>query len=325
MLSVQSSGSENNTAKFSQEFEDYRKACRERYLQQTPIQSQAIAEEVAPNEDVLSTTTTTTTTSPKAVEEVAESVVDSPAVTNTSTLTPLMASLNLSSSAELPALDTLRKSGKTEERRNSFTKFISGIFAKKPSSPQISSKPEKKKPTKEEQDKAEQDWRMARFIAELEYEGKSDQEIQMHLFQVRDQSQFGPPRQNRGFFKEMSQAFKDEFSQRRNSTQEAEINPFYAAPPSDVPYTYEQLLALENVPRGVKSLEHLPTLTYNGQDLPSAQTTCAVCMMEFEKDEELRGLHCTHHFHMECIDKWLSVGTTCPVCKSEVEADHTLC
>lgn len=316
MLSAQTGG-EN---KFSQEFEDYRKACRERYLQQTPIQSQPIAEEVVPNEDVLSTTTTTP---PKVVEKVVEGVVDSPAVTNTSTLTPLMASLNLSSSAELPALDTLKKSGKIEERRNSFTKFISGVFAKKPSSPQISSKPEKKKQTKEEKEKEEQDWRMARFIAELEYEGKSDQEIQTHLFQVRDQSQFAPPR--RGFFQEMSQAFKDEFSQRRNSIQEAEINPFYAAPPSDVPYTYEQLLALENVPRGVKSLGHLPTLTYTGQDLPSAQTTCAVCMMEFEKNEELRGLHCTHHFHMECIDKWLSVGTTCPVCKSEVEGDHTLC
>lgn len=299
--------------RFAQDFDDYRRACRERYLHQTSVQP--ILEENAIKEE-------DSNTNFLRQDGVAEGI----ATVDAATLSQLEG-FKLTRSTELPANmspapDNLKKSDK-EERRNSLSKFISSVFTRKPSSPQITSQ---KKITKEEREKNEQDWRMARFIAELEYEGKSDQEIQMQLFQIRDQSQLGPPRSPTigDFFKSMSQAFKDEFSQRRDPSAHATAtNPFYAAPSAmdDTGYTYEDLVALENVPRGVKCLEHLPLLTYQGQELPTAQNTCAVCMMEFEKDEELRGLHCTHHFHRECIDKWLSVGTTCPVCKSEVESD----
>jgi len=181
-----------------------------------------------------------------------------------------------------------------------------------------------------ERRKAEQDFRMARFIAELEMEGRSDEEIQLHLFHIRDQSQFRRPRSNSitDWFKEMHQAFKDEFTARQDRCVTLHVstaNPFAAAAPAnymhDTGYSYEDLVSLEPVPRGLKSFDHLATTVYEGQDLPSDQTTCAVCMHEFETAEELRSLHCTHHFHKECIDKWLGVATTCPVCKGEVDRE----
>jgi len=174
---------------------------------------------------------------------------------------------------------------------------------------------------------------MAYFIAELQMDGRSDEEIQLHLFHQRDLAQFAHTRGPKGnfvtgFFRDMQQAFKEELALRKGQTLTVSVssmNPFSAAalsdPFSDIGFSYEDLVALESVPRGVKSVHKLPVITYTGQALPSCQTSCAICMADFEKKEELKSLQCSHHFHKECIDKWLGVATTCPVCKGEVHIE----
>lgn len=37
------------------------------------------------------------------------------------------------------------------------------------------------------------------------------------------------------------------------------------------------------------------------------QTTCVVCMCDFELRQSLRVLPCSHEFHSKCVDKWLKV------------------
>jgi len=239
------------------------------------------------------------------------------------------------------SVEMLKKSGGAGERRNSLGKavssFCSNLFSKKqgntPTGPVLSPETLRREKEREklERKKHEQDWRMAHFIVELQAEGRSDEEIQNHLFHIRDQAQFARPRSNSigEWFRDFHQAFKDEFSLRRDaqlaSVHVSTINPFAAALSSnygpDIPYSYEDLVALEPVSRGLTSLDHLPTVVYTGQDLPSSQITCAICMTDFEQGEGLRWLQCTHHFHQECIDKWLAVGVTCPVCKCEVSRE----
>eukprot|EP01114_Cavostelium_apophysatum_P021365 TRINITY_DN7438_c0_g1_i1.p1 TRINITY_DN7438_c0_g1~~TRINITY_DN7438_c0_g1_i1.p1 ORF type:complete len:347 (-),score=36.12 TRINITY_DN7438_c0_g1_i1:69-1109(-) len=47
-------------------------------------------------------------------------------------------------------------------------------------------------------------------------------------------------------------------------------------------------------------------------------TTCAICLANYETDEEIRFLPCNHHFHTECVDQWLEINATCPFCKRSV-------
>ena len=46
---------------------------------------------------------------------------------------------------------------------------------------------------------------------------------------------------------------------------------------------------------------------------------CAVCLHEFEKDEEIsQVLACSHFFHRGCLDRWLldHNRSTCPLCRT---------
>jgi E3 ubiquitin-protein ligase ATL6/9/15/31/42/55 len=54
-----------------------------------------------------------------------------------------------------------------------------------------------------------------------------------------------------------------------------------------------------------------------GKDAP---LECAVCLSEFEDDEELRLLpSCSHAFHPDCIGEWLAGHVTCPVCRCNLD------
>eukprot|EP00931_Biecheleriopsis_adriatica_P057601 TRINITY_DN34189_c0_g1_i1.p1 TRINITY_DN34189_c0_g1~~TRINITY_DN34189_c0_g1_i1.p1 ORF type:complete len:313 (-),score=46.46 TRINITY_DN34189_c0_g1_i1:74-1012(-) len=49
-------------------------------------------------------------------------------------------------------------------------------------------------------------------------------------------------------------------------------------------------------------------------------TSCAVCICDFEGGEMLRQLPCSHMFHRQCIDRWLRRNKVCPLCLRDVEA-----
>lgn len=45
---------------------------------------------------------------------------------------------------------------------------------------------------------------------------------------------------------------------------------------------------------------------------------CCICLTNYENDDELRELTCSHLFHKGCVDKWLKINAMCPLCKGEV-------
>lgn len=65
-------------------------------------------------------------------------------------------------------------------------------------------------------------------------------------------------------------------------------------------------------PRGLTKgeFEQLVAYRYNSElrTSPSDQTSCVVCMSDFENRQLLRVLRCSHEFHAKCVDKWLKVS-----------------
>ncbi|KAK7404614.1 hypothetical protein VNO78_05569 [Psophocarpus tetragonolobus] len=83
-------------------------------------------------------------------------------------------------------------------------------------------------------------------------------------------------------------------------------------------------------------VESLPTFKFKkneGQQNKATSVECAICLGEFEEGEWLKHLpHCTHSFHVSCIDTWFESHSSCPLCRSYVHhhilqssaASHTL-
>ncbi|KAI1306079.1 E3 ubiquitin-protein ligase RNF38 [Halotydeus destructor] len=93
---------------------------------------------------------------------------------------------------------------------------------------------------------------------------------------------------------------------------------------------YEALLNLaerlgEAKPRGLlkSGIEQLPSYRFNRDNVHSSdQTTCVVCMCDFENRQILRVLPCSHEFHTRCVDKWLKTNRTCPICRGDAAASN---
>ncbi|OSS52487.1 hypothetical protein B5807_02051 [Epicoccum nigrum] len=42
---------------------------------------------------------------------------------------------------------------------------------------------------------------------------------------------------------------------------------------------------------------------------------CAICLDQFDQDAQIRGLHCSHAFHTQCLDEWFGrCNEFCPLC-----------
>lgn len=95
-----------------------------------------------------------------------------------------------------------------------------------------------------------------------------------------------------------------------------------SSPDSNETENYEALLNLaerlgEAKPRGLArdEIEQLPSYKFNPETHTGDQTSCVVCMCDFEVRQMLRVLPCSHEFHTKCVDKWLRSNRTCPICR----------
>eukprot|EP00933_Yihiella_yeosuensis_P052498 TRINITY_DN50593_c0_g1_i1.p1 TRINITY_DN50593_c0_g1~~TRINITY_DN50593_c0_g1_i1.p1 ORF type:complete len:421 (-),score=89.00 TRINITY_DN50593_c0_g1_i1:82-1344(-) len=66
------------------------------------------------------------------------------------------------------------------------------------------------------------------------------------------------------------------------------------------------------------TLEEIPRFNWPPKESVS-QTSCMVCLCDFELADECRRLPCGHVFHTQCVDEWLRRCTDCPICKANVD------
>uniref|UniRef100_A0ACD5ZDV5 Uncharacterized protein n=1 Tax=Avena sativa TaxID=4498 RepID=A0ACD5ZDV5_AVESA len=74
-------------------------------------------------------------------------------------------------------------------------------------------------------------------------------------------------------------------------------------------------------------IDALPVFSYHGVIGAGGKDPfdCAVCLCEFEAEDQLRLLpKCSHAFHLECIDTWLLSHSTCPLCRRSLLAPGEL-
>ncbi|KAK1436597.1 hypothetical protein QVD17_02379 [Tagetes erecta] len=54
-----------------------------------------------------------------------------------------------------------------------------------------------------------------------------------------------------------------------------------------------------------------------GSEVKIDFTECTICLEEFADGQNVRVLpHCSHEFHVGCIDKWFELHSSCPNCRN---------
>ncbi|KAF7838085.1 RING-H2 finger protein ATL13 [Senna tora] len=86
----------------------------------------------------------------------------------------------------------------------------------------------------------------------------------------------------------------------------------------------QQLFHLHDAGVDQSFIDTLPVFHYKAIIGLKNPFDCAVCLCEFEPDDNLRLLpKCSHAFHMECIDTWLLSHSTCPLCRASLLPDFS--
>jgi len=76
----------------------------------------------------------------------------------------------------------------------------------------------------------------------------------------------------------------------------------------------------DSVPPASRSaISRLPDVSVTKDDLADeANSTCCICIDDFEIHERVTRLPCGHLFHRCCVEDWLQKHCTCPVCRYEL-------
>ncbi|XP_067936114.1 RING finger protein 11-like isoform X2 [Watersipora subatra] len=80
-----------------------------------------------------------------------------------------------------------------------------------------------------------------------------------------------------------------------------------------------QHLEQQRLAQRQRLIDQLPCERYE-ESLKRAYTECPICIVDFEKEHEVKSLPCKHLFHKECIDDWLMRNLRCPSCMEPVDA-----
>jgi len=76
-------------------------------------------------------------------------------------------------------------------------------------------------------------------------------------------------------------------------------------------------------PRGATQdvIDSMPLVEFSPELVQKSnpESSCAVCLSEFEWGHMLRQLPCGHNFHRMCIDRWLKRNKVCPLCLQDIE------
>ncbi|KAK9061071.1 hypothetical protein SSX86_018251 [Deinandra increscens subsp. villosa] len=77
-------------------------------------------------------------------------------------------------------------------------------------------------------------------------------------------------------------------------------------------------------PKGLDSavIDSLPITLHRGVSRRADEPECCICLGVFEEGEKVKVLpQCSHCYHCECVDKWLTTNSSCPICRAALLVD----
>jgi hypothetical protein len=60
-------------------------------------------------------------------------------------------------------------------------------------------------------------------------------------------------------------------------------------------------------------------LKYCNIDSSNLDTSCSICLVDFEDESDISLTECSHIFHMDCITEWSRYKKDCPVCRKDLK------
>eukprot|EP00906_Rhabdomonas_costata_P014653 RCo021060 len=76
-------------------------------------------------------------------------------------------------------------------------------------------------------------------------------------------------------------------------------------------------------PTSAEVFSSLPELSVSTRHT-EAHEGCSICKEDFMLGEKMRELPCTHHFHNDCIQPWLTRHSTCPTCRYQLPTEDAV-
>lgn len=52
-------------------------------------------------------------------------------------------------------------------------------------------------------------------------------------------------------------------------------------------------------------------------EMPYGDPECAICFEEYQNNQKLCQTPCSHIFHTQCLQNWLSINDKCPMCNHQ--------
>ena len=65
----------------------------------------------------------------------------------------------------------------------------------------------------------------------------------------------------------------------------------------------------------INDLNQLSSQKYQTLDFETYQQSCMICLNDFDSNDIIRNLSCSHIYHKNCIDKWFMIKFICPMCR----------
>lgn len=75
-----------------------------------------------------------------------------------------------------------------------------------------------------------------------------------------------------------------------------------------------------NRPASASAVRRLKSVVFGERNGGCRETSCAICIDDFEATSVLSVMPCGHGFHSACLDEWLKRSNLCPLCRFSLPA-----